>query len=69
MRNILYLYIDNARELVDYAVDPPAGAIGSNWQVAGEFESADQAHQAGQDWLGSMLSDGFTRGHWTSPTF
>jgi hypothetical protein len=56
------LYIDNARLWVDAMEDPEAGAIGSNWQVGFTKEEAEQAVE-------DLVSQGWTRAHWTNPRF
>ena len=61
MDSLAYLYVDRARGLVDVEYDPPPGAIGSGWQIT----TPEKAEEV----MADLLREGWTRGHWTSPTF
>ncbi len=63
---VLYLYCDRARMLVDWEVveEPVAGAIGSNWQYAGQFDTAEEAESRGRRYVRESLEEeGWTAGH------
>lgn len=55
----LYTFRDHSRMIVDAEVDPPVGALGSNWSVI-EFDSTDAAEAARREYLKSMESRGYS---------
>lgn len=65
---LLYTYYDAARQLGDYAIDPPEGYCGSNWRPEGEHPDRESAARAGEAFVAALPAD-FSRGSETAPTF